>query len=55
MSNLTVWFCTLCRDDVQIGAKPAVCCYCGNAENLNATQLPYIPDTTKPLHAEPFG
>lgn len=54
-NNLTVWFCTLCRDTVQIGAKPTVCCFCEKSDGLTPLQVPYIPDTPKHLHAEPFG
>lgn len=53
--TLTVWFCSLCRVNVQIGARPSVCTECGSAGSLGPMAVPYVPEQTKPLHAEPFG
>lgn len=40
--GLRVWFCTLCRDDIQIGAKPDICPACGDGESLVPFQVPYV-------------
>jgi len=52
---MTVWFCTFCQSTVQIGARPVWCPDCGDGHSLKPLQVPYVPEQTRPLHAEPFG
>lgn len=41
---MRVWFCTLCRDNVQIGKKPDACPGCRSGEDLRPLEVPYEPD-----------
>lgn len=43
MPELTIWWCSLCREDVQIGQKPAECSGCHSDESLRSQGVPYAP------------
>ncbi len=43
-TTITVWFCTLCRDDVQVGAKPDKCIPCDSDECVVPIEVPYVPE-----------
>lgn len=48
--TIPVWWCSLCREDVQAGAKPDVCSFCNKADNLVVFSIPYVAEnpTDKP-------
>ena len=41
--RMTVWFCTHCREDVQIGAQPTLCTGCDSDESLRPYPVTYVP------------
>lgn len=44
--ELTLWFCSFCRDWSQIGVKPDKCGQCGDDESLDDYPVPWVRTVT---------